>query len=254
MCNEAVETMRRGCTTEALPRQEALLREGVCTGRALGLRDFRLPKPVVLMEPETAAWEVVAGSRCRLCVLCGAVADFKQERLVELAEHYRRQPKASALSWCLDSTMIGPSGSAVCVSFVPSEGEAPLTKRARLSEAGPEGTVRVRHILVRHQQLKLADPMARREGVARNAQEAEEAALQALERLMREPGQFIKLCREVSDCQTGMQPGKLAGDLGWVGKGQLELSLEDAVFALAVNEFSDLVTGSRGIHIIQRLA
>jgi len=254
MCKEAVETMQRGCTSEALPRQEALLKEGVCTGRALGLRDLRLPRPMVLMESETAAWQVTAGSRCRLCVLCGAVADFKQERLVALAEHYRRQPKASALSWCLDPAMTGPSGSAVCVSLVPHEKDLQPTKRARLSEAGPEGTVRVRHILIRHQQVKLVDPMARREGTARNMQEAEEAALQALETLMRQPNQFIKLCRELSDCQTGMQPGTLAGDLGWVGRGQLELSLEEAIFALAVNEFSDVVTGSRGVHIIQRLA
>eukprot|EP00913_Durusdinium_trenchii_P004816 g4473.t1 len=60
--------------------------------------------------------------------------------------------------------------------------------------------------------------------------------------------QFPKLCRELSDCQTGEQPGQLCGDLGWVAKGQGEAVLDEAIFSLAVNEFSDLIAGARGLH------
>jgi len=112
----------------------------------------------------------------------------------------------------------------------------------------------VRHILFKHQQLRQPDPMMRREGSARSVQEAEEAALQALETLLQSPNQFPKLCRELSDCQSAEQPGNLSGDLGWLGRGQLEQGLEEAVFALSLNELSDVLTGSRGVHVIQRLA
>merc|ERR1711865_571956 len=114
--------------------------------------------------------------------------------------------------------------------------------------------MRVRHILFRHQQLKQQDPMMRRDGAARSAQEAEEGAIKALETLLDTPSMFPKLCRELSDCQTAEQPGNLCGDLGWIGRDSLEQGLEDVVFSLTPNEFSDVLTSGRGIHIIQRLA
>lgn len=254
VCNEAVETIRRGCTPEALPRQEALLKEGISTGRAMGVRDLRHPCPIVVREPETASWCIPVGTSCRLGILCGATAALSEEHLVKVAACYKRQPKASALRWCLDADMAASSSTAVCVSLVATGESEPPTKKNRISDAGPEGTIRIRHILLRHQQLKQPDPMARREAVARNAQEAEEAALRILETLMQDPNQFLKLCREHSECQSGAQPGILAGDLGWLGRGQQEQILEEAIFALGVKEFSDVVTGSRGIHIVQRLA
>jgi len=95
--------------------------------------------------------------------------------------------------------------------------------------------------------------MARREGTAKGPGEAESRALAALEKLVAEPNSFLKLCRELSDCQTATQPGQLVGHLGWLGRGEQELSLEEAAFALDEKEFSDIVTTSRGVHILQRL-
>lgn len=254
VCWEAVETLRRACSPEALPRQEALLREAVPTARALGLRDLRCPRPVVAMEPEAASWRLPAGTSCRLGLLCGATAALSEECLAAAAR-YARQPKASALRWCLDADASASSSTAVCVSLAATkDAEGPPAKRPRPSDAGPEGTVRVRHILIRHQQLKQPDPMARREGSARNAQEAEEAALRLLEVLTQDPNQFTKLCREHSDCQSGAQPGMLSGDLGWLGKGQQEQILDEAIFSLGIKEFSDVLASTRGVHIIQRLA
>jgi len=255
ICNEAVETLRRGCAPEALPRQEALLREGLLSSRAMGARDLRWPSPIVLMEPETASFIIPTGERARLALLCGTTATLSDTTLVKGTTRLARHPKATALRWCRDAEASSPCSSAVCVALESSRGDdPPLAKKQRVTGAGPEGTVRVRHILFRHQQLKQVDPLARRDGSARSAQEAEEIALDTLEKLLQEPNQFLKLCRSLSDCQSAAQPGMIAGDLGWLGRGQQEQSFEDAVFALGVNDFGDIVTTTRGIHIIQRLA
>lgn len=255
-CTVAVETMRCGCTPEALPRQEALLREGVTTSCLMGARDLRRPHAVAVMSPQTAS-QTVAGERtCRLALLTGGTAALADEHLTKAAAQLGRQPKAAALRWCLETDASERCASALCLVLEAARGadEPPAKKPRATGTAGPEGTVRIRHILIRHQQLKQPDLMARREGSARNAQEAEMAALQALEKLIREPNQFLRLCRELSDCQSGAQPGMLSGDLGWLGKGQQEQGFEDAAFSLKPNEFGDVVTTSRGVHIIQRLA
>jgi len=255
-CHEAVATLRRGCTEEALPRQEALLREGLSTSRTMGARDLRYPHPVVLMQPETASQWIPLTGRFRVALLCGAASALPEEQLARSTAHLVRQPKASALRWCLDADASVASSSAVCLAVNAAQSDEAPAKRPRTaaSGAGPEGTVRVRHILLRHQQLRQPDPLARREGAARGAQEAEAAALGALEQLLKDANQFPRLCRELSDCQTGAQPGKLAGDLGWLARGQQEQSFEDVAFALPVNAFGDIVSSSRGVHIIQRLA
>merc|ERR1712066_157993 len=99
--------------------------------------------------------------------------------------------------------------------------------------------------------MRTADLAARRDGSAPNQAEAESAALRALEQLLASPNQFVKLCRELSDCQSADQPGNLAGHLGWVGRGELEAALEEVAFVLEPNEFSDIATSNRGVHIIQ---
>merc|ERR1739845_45655 len=96
-------------------------------------------------------------------------------------------------------------------------------------------------------------PADRREGAAKGPSEAEGVALAALEKLQANPNVFLKLCRELSDCQTADQAGNLAGHLGWVGRGEQEAALEEVAFGLDPNEFGDIVNTSRGVHIIQRL-
>merc|ERR1712060_232924 len=177
------------------------------------------------------------------------------DQLQKSSSSFSKQPKATALRWCLDADHSASSSTAICISVgVTKEAEPPPAKKMKACSGGPEGTVRIRHILFRHQQLKQPGMMARREGIAKSSLEAEEAALKALELLIQAPTNFLKLCRELSDCQSGDQPGQLAGDLGWLGMGQNEASLEEAMFSLGVNEYSDIVTSTRGVHILQRLA
>lgn len=257
ICREAIATLQRGFSAESLPRQEALLREGLLTTRAMGARDMREPYPLVTMKPESASRTLPSG-RCRIAILCGATAELSDEKLAESSARFIRHAKASALTWCTEADPSASCCSAVCIFSDTSRLDEPALKRQKTSAAtGPEGTVRVRHILFSHQQLKQPDPMARRQGAAKTLAEAEMAALAALEKLLKaekDPNLFLRMVRELSDCQTAMQPGALSGDLGWLGKGQQEVAFDEAVFNLGPNIIGDLVTTSRGIHIVQRLA
>ncbi|CAE7503510.1 exgA [Symbiodinium natans] len=68
-------------------------------------------------------------------------------------------------------------------------------------------------------------------------------------------GRFPAMARKHSECKSALQPGQMAGDLGWISKGSLgDPTLEDVVLALEVNELSDLVTTARGVHLVQRYA
>lgn len=258
ICNEAVETIRRPNSAEALPRQEALLRQGLPTSRAMGARDLRFPSKLVMMQPQSACRHVPTGGRCRLAMLCGATSLLPDGQLVASTTQMKRRPKASALQWCLDADAAASSVGAICVRFELRTGDKPNEPAAKRVRAGPSGQQRagsifLRHILFRHQQIRTPDPLARREGAARGPSEAEVAALSALERLLADKNAFIKLCKELSDCRTADQPGNLAGHLGWVVKGEQEQSFDEVVFELGMNEFSDLVTTSRGVHLVQRL-
>ncbi|CAJ1432442.1 unnamed protein product [Effrenium voratum] len=248
-CKEAVATLKRQCGEEALRRYEALLKEGLSATRTLGARDLRWPRPIVLMKPESTDLCMPKG-KAQLAVLCGPTAALSTDKLVQSTAKLGVRPKASALTWCMQVSD-APSCSAVCIGLEPASAEPPQ-KRARTA-GGPEGTVRVRHILFRHPQLRQADPMARREGSAKNVLEAEANALAALQRLLQDPNQFIKVCKELSDCSSAEQPGQLTGDLGWLARGQQEASFEEVAFGLPVNSIGDLVSTGRGVHIIQRL-
>ncbi|CAL1144249.1 unnamed protein product [Cladocopium goreaui] len=250
ICDEAVRTMARPCTLESLPRTEALLKEGLQMSRALGVRDMRSPRSVVVMEPKSAAHFVSTSATVRFALLCGPTSALKDEDLIQRAAAHARRPKASALAWN-GLAAEAASSAAVCISISPSgKAEAPA-KRQKTAQGAD--TVRGRHILLRHQQVRQADAMLRRDP-GRTVQETEELALKTLETLLKTPNQFPKLCRELSDCQTGEHPGQLCGDLGWIAKGQMDAPLDEAIFSLAVNEFSDVISGSRGLHIFQRLA
>lgn len=259
MCSEAVETLRRPSSAEALPRQEALLRQALPTSRALGARDLRSPSAIVLMEPETMAWHIPSDKHCRLALLCGATAALTDEQLSTSTATLLRQPKAAALRWCLDAEPSASSVGAICVAFEPTQrgrrDDGPAAKKQRMAASMQQkaGCVFLRYILFRHQQLRIADPSARREGAAKSQSEAESKALETLQLLLKKPSDFVRLCRELSDCQTGAQPGQLVGQLGWVGRGEQEPGFEEVAFSLEVQEFSDIVTTSRGVQILQRM-
>ncbi|CAK9013345.1 Peptidyl-prolyl cis-trans isomerase NIMA-interacting 1 [Durusdinium trenchii] len=186
--------MARPCTVESLPRTEALLKEGLQMSRALGVRDLRSPRSVVVMEPKSASHFVSTSATIRFALLCrgGATAALKDDQLVQSAASHCRRPKASALAW--NALVDAPSSAADAWWrwWQPQTAEAPAAKRQKTAQGAD--TVRARHILLRHQQVRQADPMLRRDP-GRSLQEAEELALKTLETLTKTPNQFPKLCR-----------------------------------------------------------
>lgn len=76
-------------------------------------------------------------------------------------------------------------------------------------------------------------------------------ALALAERLKAEldaGGDFRALAHEHSDCPSSAR----GGDLGKFGKGQMVPEFEQAAFALAFTEISDVVESPFGFHLIQR--
>lgn len=103
IAQEAVETLRRSSSKEALGRLEALRLQPLQLPRALGLRDMRFPAPLaprpcpgplghraeVLMRPESISWPVTRGARVAL--LCGATAGLTDQKLLK-----RRGPQRAS--------------------------------------------------------------------------------------------------------------------------------------------------------------
>jgi len=67
---------------------------------------------------------------------------------------------------------------------------------------------------------------------------------------------FSQRCRDISECQSCLKAGDLAGDLGWMKRGDNKLgeAFEAAAFALQVNQLSDLLDSDQGIHVVLRTA
>ena len=61
---------------------------------------------------------------------------------------------------------------------------------------------------------------------------------------------FAEIAHQESDCSSAQK----YGDLGSFGRGAMQRAFEDASFALAVGEMSDIVDTDSGIHIILRVA
>ncbi len=76
------------------------------------------------------------------------------------------------------------------------------------------------------------------------------ATIQGLKADLGKGGDFADLARQNSDCPSGEE----GGDLGFFNKGAMVREFEDAAFALAVGDVSDVVETPFGFHLIQRTA
>jgi len=193
----------------------------------------------------------------------------------------------------LPSRQAETSASTICICTrerLEEEGAEAMddrpTKRQKVAH-GPK-VVRVRHLLLRcaepgkplpddpNARRPKTGPAARRAAkasaeasaaattAARTPAEAEAELVGLLQNILVEQSKepdvnkqmvaFRKLCQQHSECGSADNAGQLCGDLGWVSRGQVEPSFEQAAFTLRVGEVSDVIATSRGLHLIQRLA
>jgi len=162
-------------------------------------------------------------------------------------------------------------------NFGPPQEQRPV-KRFRGAEDAAR-KVRVSQILLRHWRGGAgACPMdpVRRKPVTRTPEEAEEQLLGVLDGLLVAGGRagFSGACKAVSECQSALKGGELAGDLGWLDQQQqadtapaqpgnlrsanarpaLPAPVLKVAFSLEVGEVSDLVSSDVGAHLLMRTA
>lgn len=104
---------------------------------------------------------------------------------------------------------------------------------------GQEGQVRVRHILCGN-----PSPSA-----TENELLAELKKIEDVQKRLKAGEKFEDLVKEVSVCPSRSQ----GGDLGFLGKGQMDPAFEKAIYELKVGETSGIVKTQSGYHLIQRL-
>lgn len=152
-------------------------------------------------------------------------------------------------------------------------GEPPLKKAKTLAvktTADSLQSVRLRHILVRHKDAKHAMDPVKGKMATRSRAEAEEVLRRALLELLKDgehrgdtmwaaksTPRIIKLCRDNSECKSALKGGSTCGDLGWLGKKELQnlgKDIEEAVRNLSIAEWSDLLQSDQGVHLMMRIA
>lgn len=134
-------------------------------------------------------------------------------------------------------------------------------KRRRVEE----GKIRCRHIMLRFVGAKV-EPGGKK--VKRTVEEAEGKLVTILDALTERKvpvtrgsiaSSFTTQCKALSECQTSLKGGDLAGDLGWLDRDPAKTKtvpapVVRAACLLDVNEISDLVASERGVHVLLRTA
>lgn len=259
-----------------------------------GVSTFRATEPAPPPAPpaltSVASCRTAAeGSTEALCIALtvGQTCLADDETVAATSTHLLKgRPRAASIALLRTARCRGAVGplAGACARFtaaVPVEAEAPPTKRPKITitsgatnvaTCNAKGEqVRVRHILLRYAvATKVIDPV-RRKQVRRSLEEAEAEMLEVLAGLEVEGTTcFPRICREVSECQSALKGGELAGDLGWldrtngtniqqdrtksVVRPQVPMGVLKAAFELGVGEVHDLVTSDLGVHLLQRTA
>jgi len=274
LLQEAVEVLAAPPIDEA-EGVEAL--NGVKVTRALGLRDLKKPHQILLGEPHVDVVQLEGLGAHHLALLSSGSGVLSDEELVSRIRLFARQPKAASFTVaqdaarrCFEQGIQGPSRIASCVvgvlevrpegtQMTDAVSDEPVAKKARTDKAAVKDRVRCRHILLKHKDLKLKidkEAHLRQRGpVSRSVAEAERELMRIKQVLAKDPSQFHLMARKHSECQSALQPGQMAGDLGWaVRGGSIDAEFERVMFSLEVHEMSDLINTPRGIHIVHRIA
>eukprot|EP00928_Gymnodinium_smaydae_P012045 TRINITY_DN14394_c0_g2_i1.p1 TRINITY_DN14394_c0_g2~~TRINITY_DN14394_c0_g2_i1.p1 ORF type:complete len:570 (-),score=149.66 TRINITY_DN14394_c0_g2_i1:141-1850(-) len=217
-------------------------------------------------------------ARSAECVLLHTEACDEQAARIAAGHAERGRPRASAAR-LLASADARLSRAAACAHLAwaasadPDDGRS--AKRARTEKAGDRPSVRCRHILLKYVGCTKAVDTVRRKPVRRTVAEAEAmlvGVLDAMQEAFVEGGQsaaeavFTRQVRALSECQTSLRGGDLAGDVGWLKMPEIKpgeklakdvaqrLPVIRAAIALSVNEVSDIVVAEDGVRLLKRTA
>lgn len=261
MIEEAAEAIAEPSALTASKGEGFTALKPVQVTRALGLRDLKLPRKVVSSEAQIDILHL----EHHLVLLSSGATCLSDQEVINRVKGFSGQPKAASLLVAADAAARnaalkakGPQRFGCCIVGVFEVGPGYVEPAAKKAKKEGSDKVRVRHILLKHKDLKQKmDPQAHLKSkgpVTRPLAQAERELMRLKETLTKDVSQFPALARKFSECKSALQPGQMAGDLGWISKGTQDPALEEAVFALEVNGLSDLVTTARGVHIVQRYA
>lgn len=129
----------------------------------------------------------------------------------------------------------------------PTKPAQPAANAPAAAGADGDATVQCSHLLVKHSGSRRPSSW-REENITRTKAEAH-AQLSKFGRQI-EAGEHTleELATEYSDCSSARR----GGDLGPFGRGQMQRPFEEASFALAVGEMSEIVETDSGLHLIKR--
>eukprot|EP00929_Paragymnodinium_shiwhaense_P009062 TRINITY_DN113106_c0_g1_i1.p1 TRINITY_DN113106_c0_g1~~TRINITY_DN113106_c0_g1_i1.p1 ORF type:complete len:655 (-),score=182.88 TRINITY_DN113106_c0_g1_i1:109-2073(-) len=249
--------------------------------RAFGDRLFKLNGPttsVIIATPEVRALSLRPEHRC-IVLSSSEVADLvpsnQMSELLKLrlgkprmasgglveAAKVKLKEKPSLLPRSCTALTIFLDWSQGGQEATPSAPSQPPAKKAKLGDAaakeGSKTQVRCRMILVKHKDCKEPVDHARgKKAVTRPLEEAEQLLRKVQIAIEGSPGRsiFTQQCKAVSEDPSCLKGGEMAGDLGWVSRGQTPPAVEAAIFALPIGHMSDIVESDEGVHLLWRIA
>lgn len=253
--------------------------EALHVSRAFGDRAFKSEPPApeegdapkappksVIATPDVTTIALTNDHRA-LVLGSAEMSLLSEERIAEVLWKRRGHPRVTCSTLVREmqaKATKDASLTAMCIflsweASVPTVEVAPTAKKAR-TDLGPSAKasqVRCRQILVKHKDCK--EPVDKVRGdqpVTRSLADAERILLESLEAIEANTGRniFTQRCKAVSECSSSLKGGEMAGDLGWLTRGQAHAAVEAAAFALPVGHLSDIVESDEGAHVLWRIA
>jgi len=213
------------------------------------------------------------------------------QEILETGRHFLHRPRAAcgeivakatdrlaAIDAAPDGGAAQPPACAAVAAFFREpddepgrKGETNSAKRPRV-EAGNMESVRLRHIVVRHRECKFPVDPLKNKAATRTPMEAETLLRETLAELLKDGNHWgdskwaaqstpriMKTIQDISECKSALKGGSQRGDLGWLGKKDLERlgtkeGFADPIRALSVGEWSDVLHSEQGAHLIMRIA
>uniref|UniRef100_A0A7S4ST94 peptidylprolyl isomerase n=1 Tax=Alexandrium monilatum TaxID=311494 RepID=A0A7S4ST94_9DINO len=217
--------------------------------------------PLVLATPDVDT-VVLHERHLFLAIVGGEIAHaLSQEDIADLLRRHLGRPRVASGALLQEAQVRGASGSltVLCAFFEWGQEAArpapePAAKRPKAESATQ---VRCRQILVKHKDSKEpVDRVRNNQQITRSLADAERILRDSLEAIQSDPERsiFTQRCKAVSECSTCLKGGEMAGDLGWVSRGQVHPNVEAAVFALPVGHISDIIESDEGVHVLWRIA